>query len=256
MGLRRFGGPGMHGIGGTPLSSLGGAFHGGYFAEVLATGPIATWPLWEASGTVAQCLVSTAQNGTYSSDVSGWPPGVGIGDGKTAPWFDGTNDYVNINTAAFRAAFNGAEGSTLVWARVNSGAVWTDGTYRFALMFYIDANNYIDITRWNANNTLSWRYAAGGVGKQRTKAGLSTTDWMCLGSTWSASANEFRAYYNGVQEGLTINGLGVWSGAALTRAVIGAAIVTPANVWHGWEAYATVWNQALPPATMAALATI
>jgi len=89
-----------------------------YWERVMATDPIAYWPLWETSGTVARCLINPAQNGAYNSNVSGWPPGPGIGDGNTAPFFDGTNDYVNPFSVTFRGRFNGAEGTVMIWAKV------------------------------------------------------------------------------------------------------------------------------------------
>ena len=110
-------GTGTPGLLRVPVSTPGGGA-ASYVSRVLGFGPIAYWPLYESSGTTAACLVNAAQNGTYSADVSLWPPGPGIGDGNTAPEFDGATEWVNIDTAALVAAFNGAEGSFLIWARV------------------------------------------------------------------------------------------------------------------------------------------
>ncbi|GAI14148.1 unnamed protein product, partial [marine sediment metagenome] len=77
-----------------------------YDDKVLGMDPIAYWPLSETSGLVANCLVNPAQNGVYTGVTLGQP---GIGDGNTAPYFDGTNDYVDVLTAAFIAAYNGSE---------------------------------------------------------------------------------------------------------------------------------------------------
>ena len=62
--------------------------HGGqnYIDRVLASGPIAYWPLWEMSGTVAQDLVANLRapdpgslDGTYARDVSVMGTGTSTG---------------------------------------------------------------------------------------------------------------------------------------------------------------------------------
>ena len=69
---------------------------------------IVYWPLWETSGTTIDNYEGTAaRDGTYSSVTLGE---TGIGDGKTSPRFDGTNDYCAIHTTSLQSAFNGAEG--------------------------------------------------------------------------------------------------------------------------------------------------
>ena len=94
-----------------PVKTIGtgrGLMGGGTYADrVMRYGPIAYWPLWEASGTVAHCLVNPLQNGTYNSPVQGWPPGTGIGDGNTAPWFDGATSFVNIFSVPIQSVLTG-----------------------------------------------------------------------------------------------------------------------------------------------------
>ena len=72
---------------------------------------IGYWPMNEAAGTDALDASPESNDGTYNSDVSGWPPGTGIGDGNTAPTFDGTNDYNDLETAAIFADFDGDHGT-------------------------------------------------------------------------------------------------------------------------------------------------
>jgi len=229
-----------------------------YDQKVLATGPIAYWPLWETSGTVAHCLVNPLQDGTYNSDVSGWPPGTGIGDGNTAPFFDGTNDCINIQTAALQAALDGSAGTLAVWQKVNAAAVWTDAANRRA--FYTadvtDWQEFIHLTKSNVANTYQWRYQAGGVLETVNEFGMAgVVAWFHTALTWDAAADQVKAYLNGVQTGVTQTILGVWAGT-VDVSVIGAESLVPANPWHGWLAHAVVLGRAATPAEIVTLATV
>lgn len=225
---------------------------GHYHERVLATQPIAYWPLWEAAGTVAQCLVNPAQNGTYNSDVSAWPVGTGIGDGNTAPGFDGVNDYVDILTAPYVAAFNGDEGTVHQWIRVDAAGTWTDGIRRVAWYCPVDGNNWALLDKSNANNQFRYFYSAGAVAESVIRAS-NETGWHTIAMTWSKAADEFRAYWDGVQTGATQTVLGNWAGD-LVEAWIGALSGVPASAWHGQIAHSVVWDRALPVSTIANLA--
>ena len=227
-----------------------------YMQRVLATDPIAYWIQDEKSGTVAYDWVTArsngAQNGAYTGVTLGQP---GIGDGRTSPFYDALNDYTNCLTPAFIAAFNGSELTLSCWTRMFNVGVWTDGIRRFAVHLLVDGNNRVYLFKDIVNNVLEWNYTSGSVANTRQRAAVATTDWFHMGLTVSKTTNEVRAYYQGVQEGATMGGLGVWAGA-LIRAIIGADIATPLRVWHGWEAHVAVWNRALPPAAMADLARL
>ena len=251
-------------IGAMMRQGVGGA---GYSAKVLGYSPIAYWPLWEASGDVAECLVNSAQNGAYTGVTLGQP---GIGDGRTAPFFDGVTDYVNIYSIAFRDAFalyndptgllDESEGTVMIWAKVNAVGMWTDGADRFAFRLEADDNNYVFCAKTITNNRLFFRYIAGGVAESQNIGGLTTTDWMCLGMTWSKSAGvdgEARYFLDGVQQGTTDTGLGVWAGNLnATETVIGATSTAPTVLWHGWLAHCAIWDTPLTPASMADLAVV
>jgi len=228
-----------------------------YHERVLATDPIAYWPLDEKQGTVAYDWVSGrsvgAQNGAHTG-VTLYQPG--IGDGRTSPLYDGVNDYTNIHSAAFVAAFNGAEGTAAIWARVNAAGVWTDGQTRMAFYIAVDGNNRVTVGKSALNNTIFWTYTAGGVNLAPTNASTST-DWMHMAVKWSKRAGEsgeMRGYLNGAQPGATQINLGVWAGALNnTTTVIGAQSTVPALIWLGWLGHCAVWDRALSAATIADL---
>jgi len=223
---------------------------GGYNDLVVGTGPIAYWPQNEPSGPTAHCLVNPAQNGTYT--------GVTLANDLTgpfdmpAPFFDGVNDYNNVQTAALAAAFNGDEGAFAIWIKVNAAGAWTDGTTRYSINGYVDIQNGVFLAKSSANNQLVFRYEAGAVTETITAAGVSSTGWMLLGQSWSKSADLVEASIDGVSAG-TANTLGVWAGS-LANAIIGVKDAVPTSPWHGWLGPAMYWDRPLSLSTFQSLA--
>lgn len=228
-----------------------------YHERVLATDPIAYWVLDEKSGAVAYDLVSGrvagAQNGAHVGVTLGRD---GIGDGRTSPFYDGANDFTNVFSAALAGAFNGAEGTVLIWGRVNGAGVWTDGAWRRLCEFNASPANRVIISKHLNNNTLTWAYQAGGVIEIVNTAGYTTTDWFCMAMSWSAGADAVIPYFNGVP-GATMATLGVWAGAlSNTNTIIGAENITPITIWNGTLAHCALWDRALPAAPLADLAVV
>ena len=230
---------------------------GTYNKRVLKTWPIAYWPLNEGGGTNAACLVNPAQNGTavgvtWANDNTG-------PFGTPAPYFDGANDYVNIYSAAFDAAFSGATGSALIWCKVANVGVWTDTASRKALILYSDADNNYWLEKNSVNNRARWGGAAGAGAALILKNAVSTTGWVCLAVTWSdgANADQFKAFWNGTQEGATSAALNNWGGVGLDNGTTNIGCLSnavPSQPWHGWLAHAAVWDRALTQAEITALA--
>lgn len=220
-----------------------------YYQYVMATDPIAYYMLDEKSGTVAYDLVSRriagAQNGTHSG-VTLYQPG--LGDGRRSPLYDGINDYTNIYSATFNGAFDGDEGSVMVWGKVANAGVWTDGTLRKAILLLSNGSNFIRIHRPGApNNLIEMNQVAGGTAKGATITVGPTLDWFQLALTWSRSAGvngEVRLYLNGAQSGATLTALGAWAGnLSATQTVIGAASTVPAEPWSGYLAHVPIWDR-------------
>ena len=166
--------------------------------------------------------------------------------GYHVPYFDGTAGYINIFSTAFANAFNGAEGTILIWPKVYDAGVWTDAVTRWIIHFSVDGNNTIRIYK-DASNPLTWLYNAGGTALSVTLA-VTPTNFMRLGLTWSKSNNKVRAFYNGVQTSVDKTGLGVWAGALdATKTVIGAYNTTPVSVWYGYLADGVLLNREATP---------
>lgn len=228
----------------------------GYFDKVLKYQPVAYWPLWEASGTAARNEIGSGMNGTYNSDVSGWPVGTGIGDGNSAPGFDGTNDYVDVYSSGFNSAFDGQLGSVIAWFKVSGAGVWTDGVSHEVLHFGVDGNNFIILRKTNANNAFGFYYEANNVQEGVTHT-MSPTTWQHIALTWSLAADAVKAYLNGAQVGTTQSTLGTWAGnLSNASTLLGAYSKVPANAWSGNIAHVAVFDYVLPLTSVADLAVL
>jgi hypothetical protein len=239
-----------------PATRLAGLIAAEEYADrVLATrraNLIGYWPLWEPSGVVATDISGNGRNGAHTGVTLGQP---GIGDGRTCPLYDSTTDYTNIYSAGLAGAFNSAEGTIAIWAKIPAG-VWVDGQTRVLMGLRVDANNLVLITRTSVNNQLLMRYTAGGTISGNTVS-FSSLSWFHAAITWSKSADQMIRYINGAQTGTISNGLGVWAGAlSSTQCNIGALNTTTAQVLNGYLAHAALWTAALTPAEIAALAKV
>jgi hypothetical protein len=215
---------------------------------------IAYWVMGEPSGSAALDSSGNGRVGAYTAVMLG---ATGIGDGNTAASFDGSTSFNNIFSASFFAALNGSEGTISSWARVSAAGVWTDGTsrrvYRVATA---TAGNRIELYRTVTNNQMELDYVAGNTAKG-VQITMSPTGFSHFAVTWSASGDAVKIYMNGVQQGATLTGLGVWAGtAAATQNVIGANITTPLSVWSGMIAHVAVWTTPLSAAQILSLATV
>lgn len=222
--------------------------------RVRAAALLAYWLLAETAGSVAANFEGTvARDGAYSN-VS---LAATIAPGNTpAPAFNGTTSLVNIYTASLGSAFSGAAGTLAGWLRVSGAGVWTDGANRTAMVLLADANNYVHIRKSSTNNRLQLFYNAAGTLLTHNIT-LNPATWFHVACTWSAAANAFRAWVNGVEQ-TPATGLGAWSGSGLadTFCNIGAQNTTPAAVWSGNLAHVAVWGAALTHSEIKLLARI
>jgi hypothetical protein len=235
----------------------GGANVLAYTNKVIALSPIAYFPQAEASGTVCTDESGNARNGVYKASGEPLLGQTGVGDGRTAPLYDGTNDFANIFTAGLQGAFSGAEGTLALWMKVSAVGVWTDGATRLLARLAADANNQVRILRTVTNNQIRVQLTAGGTASLVGIAVGPTTGWVHLAVTWSDAADQLIAYLNGAQSGATQTGLGTFAGSlATTTVVLGAADTASTTPWSGYLAHAAVWATPLSAAQIATLAVV
>lgn len=239
------------------LPWAGGANPLAYTNKVIALSPIGYWPMAEASGTTIIDESGNGRNGAYKGTGEPLLGQPGIGDGRTAPLFDGTNDFANVFSASLQAAFNGAEGTLAIWFKVSAAGVWTDATTRRIMYFQADTNNRVRFEKSTTNNQIAFVYTAGATAKSVLWNNAGPLGWQQIAITWSKSADQMIAYQNGVQTGATQTGLGVFAGSlAAATTEVGASDTSGSNPWSGYAAHAAVWSSALSAAQVATLAVV
>lgn len=175
----------------------------------------------------------------------------GIGDGRTSASFNGTSSVCNIYSAGLAGAFNGGEGTAIVWVP----AAPNDGVVRTLLILQaVDSNNRILIDKPSGGGVRA-RYTAGGTAETFTVA-PAPTDWTMYALTWSKTGDVAR-FYVGAGAPSEATGLGTWNGALVsTTANIGSSTAAGSVVWADRIAHAWLWGVALSAAQISQLATV
>jgi len=178
----------------------------------------------------------------------------GNGGAVRKVFFDGVGSYCNIYSTDINDRWDdGTRFSLISRLKAKDAGTWTDGTLRYAIRFYVDANNTIDLTRDTVNSQLESNCVAGGVATSIVDNVSGSVDWFTYGATYSDNANQHRSYIDGVESG----GSPVANAGAMTgdlsaiNTVIGAGSTAPASVWEGWIGDTiTVYGFAATPAQM------
>jgi hypothetical protein len=211
---------------------------------------VALWPLTDPSGTTITDVSGNGRNGTYTGPTLANAPGPR--GNKNVPLFDGVNDYGSLYSASLNSGFNSSEGTLLAWLKVYNAAVYTDTTYDRAIVIGADGNNYVSLHKDQTANYLAVNYRAGSANKNVYIA-TSSLAWLQLGITWSVSADQVKAFFNGAQSSSTLTTLGTWAGSLSTTYTNLAALTSsPTQPWNGWLAYALLLNRAATATEIAA----
>jgi len=233
----------------TALKSLLLMGGGSYASRVLATGPLALWPLSETSGTTASELVFGG-NGTYT----GATLNAATFAGSPAPTFAGTiSSYADLYSAGLASAFNASAGTALVWARVAS-TFWTDGVGATLFNFGADGNNVVRVDK-AGNNQLRGTHAAGAVFKSVLFT-VTPVVWFQVGLTWSVANDRVRVFYNGAQQSTNQTALGTWAGDLNNqRCGLANAFFAPitGGAFPGALSTMALWARELTPGEVASL---
>lgn len=221
---------------------------------------IGLWRQNETTGTQATDSSLELNHGAYSNVTLANAAGP---DGVLVPSFNGTTSHTNIYSVGFAADWVGTAGSVVIWGKVASSGIWTDGTADDLLHIGVDTStNRIRFRKSATSNQLDWLLTAASTNKQVQKASVTTTGWFCMGMSWSQAADQMKAFYKELtgtwaQEGSTQTGLGAWSGSlGATFCPIGATNTNPTNLFNGWLGPVAVWKVALSDAEMQKAMTI
>jgi hypothetical protein len=217
---------------------------------------ISLLPLDDLSGTMAADLSGNGRNGVYGGSPALGQPS--LHKDRRSVTLSGTNAWVNWYSTGLKNAFNGAEGSLLLWCTVPTAA-WTDGSGRYLVRLAADANNFLFLTKESNSNTFDWVFKAG------SGTAVTMKNWYmnqnpspyCVALTWSASHNRVRGYANGVQQSIEYPVGGTWAGTLPSNgANIGAYINASSGVWSGGMQWALLLNREATPAEMATVADV
>jgi hypothetical protein len=218
-----------------------------YVTKVLGVMPSNLKSFWVLNDTTLPTAVdqiATARNGTYvGSPTLNSVPGP---DGSfNAPVFNGTTQYVNIQSASLASVFSTSAGALMIWVKMAS-ADWSSATaYEFVRLF-ADNNNAIQITKNVASNVrVTWRL------NQMDNAIVGSNAWWCFVFTWNIANTRGRVFFNGTQQGFD-NSIAAWTGGALVTSLIGAA-EGPILFHKGNLSCCALWDIELTPAQVATI---
>lgn len=221
---------------------------GRYDSKVMSLSPLAYWPLNDLSGSVAANQANVAYNGAYT--------GVDLAQAQApfvAPYFDGANDYCNVQSAALAAAI-GTTGEFTVAAWVKADAtILTDGAEHRIWTCLTDASRTLYLRKTTTNNQFGCRWDGGGTAKAVTATNASSA-WFHIAMTVSVTGNALKMFIDGAQVGSTQTGALALDGAINTN-IIGASSFTPSIPWKGYLAHTALWIRALSSTEIANLYT-
>ena len=226
-----------------------------YSEKVLGYGPIAYWPLNEASGGVANDLIGNGFNGAYTGVTLGQP---GIGDGNSCPYFDGANDYCNFYSSLYASAFNTANGSYSAWVKVYNSSIWTDGNNHQIISSGFWSGDYEEIIlrKHSDNNKFLVGYFVPPSYAASENTAMTETGWFHAGARWNQTTNEVGLFINGIPQ--AASAIAEWPGGAAQNNAfcIGAQNTTPDLPFNGWIAHIAVFNSTLSASTMTDLSVL
>lgn len=214
----------------------GYASAGGDFADTLINTYNAD-ALWKFTDVFADNAVICHNETDYNGTATGvtWQDTASpiVSDENSAPKFDGTNDYFNLFTTAFRDIFDGDTCSVMIWVKPDTNA--------FSAVRHI----------WRMQGSIDFRTQTHSSGDRiralRGSAFVSTfvgdtdtfTGWHMLTVTTDDATNAFKIYFdNALLDSCTQSS----AFGTLTSFLIGASADTPSNVFEGWLAWLTVWS--------------
>jgi hypothetical protein len=221
-----------------------------YENRVLATGPLALWPLSETTGTSAADATGN-YNGTYSNVTLN---NATFPDGSPAGlWVPASSSHVATYSEGLAGAINRAEGTLAVWCKMRDATVWADGQNRYPYAMRVDNNNQMQMRK--RSNLLDGFHQGGGTLRNPITGAQTTTAWFLYTFTWSTAAAETIVYVNTTPTSVS-GALGTLVGDFInTSFAIGTFLTTSTSafVWDGYLKYFGLWTRALTPAEIANL---
>lgn len=219
--------------------------------RVCGTSLIAHWALDDAEGNIMHGS-KNGYDGTHTGVTLGQ---AGIGDGRTSSKYvvaDSSRSF--SSNASLLSAISYSELTIAAWINFGAGSL-TDSTLRYCLRIGVNGNNDIALAKSATNNQIRMFYIAGGTNKERDVENLSEGVWNHFCLTASKTNDRVIGYFNGVKQGATLTGLGVFVGTVAAIA-IGAQNSTGAVPMNGNISHVILCNAELDGNTVAEIARI
>lgn len=198
---------------------------------------VAYWPLNETSGTDAIDASGNSRAGVYSGAVLASAAGPTVCGADMAPYFDGSNDFVNVYSLALNG-ISKAELTLAGWSKVNAAADWTDGAYK--QIIDLRAIGYIFIRKSSSGNEINMNYNGKSI-----PCALTVTTWFHWAMVVSVAGDYLRAYINGAKVGADVTGLtavtSTFYADQSTIAVYNST--TPQYPWRGYMSNVIILNR-------------
>ena len=145
--------------------------------------------------------------------------------------------------------FKGYQGSIVAFVQVEA-THWGDFANNCIINLAADVENFIQIRKDSANDTITFQYMAGAVEEILDHTPITTLEWFAVGMTWDLAEDEVKYYIDGalIQ---TDTVLGEWIGdLADTSTTIGASTTEPLRSWNGGIGIVGIYNEAKTPTEM------
>lgn len=180
-----------------------------------------TVALWHLDEAVSVGPVDSGPNGNDAAN-NGMTEAT-TGRFSTGFLADSVTEYIDLTDSGGNTLVtdvDGTEGSVSIWFQASSASSFTSGT---SVLFdlRVDANNLVRIGV--DSGQLTFEYIAGGTASTVQGAHPSAdTEFHEYVITWSVTADEVKAYVDGIQFGTTQSSLGIWVGTPVS-ATLGSA---------------------------------
>jgi hypothetical protein len=131
-----------------------------------------------------------------STSIDDWVIGANPKNPGYALNFDGSN-YVDVSI--INNDINTVTGTLAIWVKLYPA----DSNKAFFDIRVNSNSHQLGISWINADNEIRYLYYEGSVTEVRSNKLTEGGDWGLLVQTWDTNTNEFKAYFNGAQEGAT-----------------------------------------------------
>jgi hypothetical protein len=200
------------------------------------------YPFSDATGNIVNDTSVHSYNGVYknSPDLTKF----GVGDGLTAAYFDGINDFVLIDNQPFCNDFDPREGTINLLVKFDESIMQDDLSHYLIYFKGVVSGNSIYLLK-SSDGSLIFQYSANGVVRSVSSGNL-TTDWLSITISFSYTQNQIRLNVAGKDVGVFAGEVGEFQGILHhDKMFIGSTTGGGTSLFKGMLAHFSLSNQFL-----------